>query len=258
MDQIAENGQEAQDLQEQPALNNEPVAKAPEKMLPQSMVDKLIHARTKDVSAKAYEKGMRDAMEQLQAQQQPAMQPQQAAQPTSMGGMQQLSPDQITQMINEVADRKVQDKHQELLQSHMQQQREADAMRVANEFVGKMQAGHEKYPDFAQTVGKLELAKLSDIVRLANGAENTADVMYELAKNPHKIVTLQALIDHPGLQHLAHSEMQRLSDSIKTNEQASKAPSANEPLSRIQPSSVGTDNGERTVKDYRKQPWLRA
>jgi hypothetical protein len=57
---------------------------------------------------------------------------------------------------------------------------------------------------------------------------------------------------------LAQREMHKLSDSIKKNEEAKSQPSVDEPLQPIKHSTVGTDNGSLTVRDLRKQSWLRA
>ena len=68
--------------------------------------------------------------------------------------------------------------------------------------------------------------------------------------NWEKIVSKMA-----NLETLAHMspndaiiQAQRLSQSIKDNEVASKIKTPNEPLSQIRPSNTGTDNGAMALK----------
>lgn len=128
---------------------------------------------------------------------------------------------------------------------------EESAQRIASEFFGKLATGKEKYQDFEKVVGEVELRAIPHVVQLANQVENTADVMYELAKNPTKIAAIQQLI---GISpKLAMAEMQRLAQSIKDNESAAKEKLPNSPLSQIRPSNTGTDNGVLSVKDLRSK-----
>lgn len=97
---------------------------------------------------------------------------------------------------------------------------------------------------------------LHKIPPLANNFDNTADIMYELGKNPSKAVILKQLAQlNPKMGVL---EIQRLSDSIKQNQNARQVPSAQPALSQLTPSLTKTDNGPVTVSDYRNQAWLRA
>jgi hypothetical protein len=159
-----------------------------------------------------------------------------------MGGMEQMTPERIEQMIQEATDKRA---------------RESYANKVATDFLSKMEAGKTKYADFEDTVNALNLPMAPEIVDWANGLDNTADVVYEIAKNPTKFTTILNLA-RGGFGQLAQRELQKLSASIKQNESAADAAkSVNEPLSQIRPSTVGTDNGKMTVRDLRKQPWLR-
>lgn len=206
-----------------------------EKVLTQSEVNDLIGRK----KAEAYEQGKREALAQLQAQSQPVQAP-----VSSMGGMQQYSPDHIRNMVAEEAQRQLQ------YQAQM-----AEGNRIANEFTQKMVAAKDKYPDFEQTVSSLDFTKIPHIVRLANQADNTADIMYDLANNPHKIANLLTLANTDD--RLAQQGIAKLSQSIKQNQAVENQKSSREPLSQMKPSITGTDNGSMTVSDLRKQPWLR-
>lgn len=146
---------------------------------------------------------------------------------------------------------------QNLIASHTAQQaNEWQAQQIAQQFLGKLTAAKDKYPDFEETLATLEVHKFPEVVQLANNFDNTADIMYELAKNPTKAVLLKQCAQlNPNL---AAMEIQRLSDSIKQNETAKQAPSAQPPLSQLTPSITKTDNSPITVRDYRNQSWLRA
>ena len=103
----------------------------------------------------------------------------------------------------------------------------------------------------------LELSTIPEVVQLANTVDNTADVMYELGKNPHKVASLLTLTRYGNVK-LAYAETKKLSDSIKQNQNALQQPVPPEPLSQLKPSNVGTDNGVLTVRELRKQSHLRA
>lgn len=213
-----------------------PAAEKPqEKLLKQSEVNEIIGSAKRE----AYEKGKRESLAEYQKSQAHVQQPNYNANQT-IGGMPQLSDEKIRQLINEEAQK----------MTNM-----AVAQKIANEFTQKMMAAKDKYPDFEQVVGELNLVDMPQIVNWANSLDNTADVMYELAKYPEKLSSVTVLAyTNP---RKATVLLQKLSDSIKQNESALKQPSASEPLSQIKPSTTGTDNGSRTVSDLRKQPWLR-
>lgn len=241
---MTDNAQIEQNQIDQPVVETQETPKATERMFTQAEVSKIAAKEARE----AAERARRNTLAEMEAKTtQNYAQTQQTQQMQQMGGMTQMSPDQIKQMIAEAA------------QSHVAEQAKLmTAHKIFNEFTSKMKGGTEKYPDFDQTVSELRLDKNPKLVMLANGADNTADVMYDLGKNPHKVGTLLALASNPNTEHLAMVELQRLSKSIKDNEAAKAIPEANDPLSQLKPSTLGTDSGKMTVKDYRTQDWLRA
>lgn len=194
-----------------------------EKMLRQSEVNELVGR----VKHEAYSKGLREAT---------------AQQPTSVGGMPQVTEDQIRQMIVDEAQKQTQT---------------AAAHSMLANFSQQMDTGKDKYSDFGETVAGLgDLRNIPHIVQLATETGMADDVLYDLGKNPKKISDLTILSSiNP---QLAKIEMQKLKDSIVKNQDAAKSPEVPDPLSQITPSTVGTDNGVKTVKDLRKMPWARA
>lgn len=219
-----------------PIENNEEIN---EKLVPQSAVDKAV----KHAKHLAYEQGKKEALIALQSQNQDTpknvIENNQAIQ--SLGGMPALSAEQVKKMIVEHSEQQAQHYH---------------AHHIANEFLGKISTGKDKYPDFDETIDALELSTIPEVVQLANSFDNTADVMYELGKNPHKVASLLAL-SRLGNGKLAYLETKKLSDSIKQNQNALQQPTAPEPLSQLKPSQVGLDNGTLSIKELRKQSHLR-
>lgn len=209
---------------------------AQEKVLRQSEVNDLI-GKAKHA---AYEKGKREALEEAARSQQNASAPTQQS-GGSMGGMPQLTEEQVRQMIADEAGRQAQI---------------AAVDKTLSSFAQQMSAGKGRYSDFDETVGMLgNLQNLPHIVDMATGTGMAADVMYELGRNPGKVGNLTTLAYlNPDL---AKVEMRKLADSIKANQEASESPSAKEPLSQVRPSTAGTDNGSNAIRDLRRKPWLR-
>lgn len=223
---------------QEPAAISDPSQETAEKLLRQSQVNNLVgHAKSQ-----AYEKGKRDAMAEL-SNQAPQIPPQ------SMGGVPQLSEEQLSKMVAEHSQ-----KHLEKI-LHEQQMAAINQHhhQVAHEFTQKLNVGKEKYPDWDTTTKHLDYVKFPDLVRLTHGLDNTADVLYDLAKNPHKVAAINGLLINPATHEMAFSEVQKLSNSIKNNELAAQQPSVNEPLSQLKSSSIGTDNGSYTVRDFRNK-----
>jgi hypothetical protein len=156
-----------------------------------------------------------------------------------------------TETVKRIAAEETQRLRNEWMQDAQRNAQEQDAQRIANEFLTKLDTGKGKYQDFDTVINNVEFASIPNVVALSNMVDNTADVIYELGKNPMKIAGLQQLMSISP--KLALSEMQRLSQSIKDNETAGKVRMPNEPLSPLKPSVTGTDNGEMSVADYRKK-----
>lgn len=211
-----------------------PVASAPppiqEKMLPQSEVNELAGK----IRADAYEKGKREA---IMSQQMSASGAQQMAQGS-------LNEEQVRQMMRDEAQK-----------INAQQAQMLEAQRIVGEFASKMDLGKEAYTDFEDTVRQLDLRAIPEIVQLANSVGNTADIMYDLGKNPYKIANLKVLAQTSP--HLARAEMNRLSQSITSNKQAVAQVSTREPLGQMKPSTASVDSGPMTLKDMKRQKWAR-
>lgn len=136
--------------------------------------------------------------------------------------------------------------------SHETQKRyEAEAaQKTVQNFWNKIAPGKEKYNDFEAVTGDIEYARFPNVVQLlAEHVDNSHDMLYELGKDRGKMATLEQLAYMSPKD--AIRQAQRMSQSLKDNEAASKTRIPNEPLSRMRPSNTGTDNGVMGVKDYR-------
>jgi hypothetical protein len=164
-----------------------------------------------------------------------------------------LSESQVRQLAAEESQRM---RNDWITENHRSQQ-EQEAKRIASEFFTKLDAGKANLPDFDKVMSKVDLRTIPDHVQLANMVDNTAAVMYELINNPVKIGQIQNLIDidqRAGrTPALALAEMQRISQSIKDNAKGANFKAPNEPLSRLHPSTAGTDTGALGVADYKRR-----
>lgn len=194
---------------------------------------------------KAFEKGRLEAMQEFQAQQQ--QQQQEPQQGGSLGGMQQFSQADIERMIQEHATRATQEHIQNQLLEMKQQQ-------MVGSFVQKMQVAEQQYPGLEQELNQLNYSdpRIHAFIGMVNDFENTGDIMKEVLDNPYKLS--QILSDIQDQPYLAQKNLQKLSASIKQNQQAKiEEAQARDPYSQLKPStSAGMDNGNMSVADYRK------
>lgn len=245
-------------------ITNEPESLEPQLSNEDSAVSKDNEERlynSKEVSAivkrereKALEKAKRDTLMELQSQNQsqdaqptqasPVAQQQQAQ--TGLGGMNNISPEQIQQMMHQALPK--------LMEQHINN---AKQEQVINSFVSKMQAAEEQHPGLEEELNQLNWKdnRTSALAMLTNDLENTGDVMRELLDHPGKFGELLNLVD--SQPHLAAKQLYSLSNSIKQNQKAqAENKRAHEPLGQIKPSlNAGMDNGQASVTDFRKMKW---
>lgn len=227
---------------EQPAEDISEVTDNIDELLPKSTVSKIVARERQKADAKAYERGKREALMQLQQEQ---MQQQVQAQPSSIGGMQQLSQADIEKLI---ADRTSQ-VLQENIQQHVTQ---LQNKQLVDSFVSKMQAAEQKYPGLEKQLSELDYESMTPLIKMANDMENTGDIMKELIDNPSKMGNMLTLLyTQPNM---AKRAMNELSNSIKQNEAAkAEEAQARDPMSQLRPSSsAGMESGPMSVNDFRK------
>lgn len=226
-----------QGVMPEPEAQSEPV----NDMLDKNTVSKIVERER----LKAFEKGKREALMELQQQQQAPQESapvqNQAQAPQQLGGMQQMSAADIERMIAERAP--------QLLQDHVNQVKN---QQTVESFVAKMQAAEAKYPGLEAKLNEIDYSSMAPLISLANDMENTGDIMKELLDNPMKMGNLLTLqYTQPAMAKRAMAE---LSNSIKTNQDAlAQEKQAQDPMSQLKPStSAGMDNSAMSVSDFRK------
>jgi FtsZ-binding cell division protein ZapB len=211
---------------------------AQEKMIPVSRVEELVK--------KAKLKG-RDAMqEEIEAVRRENEQLKAGG--GSMGGMAApIDVDSLRQQI--LADLKQQFQQQD--ETRAQEELQREAQRLADEYHGRMSAGKSQFEDFDEIMADFNPAAFPNLVYLATQVDNTPAVMYELMKNPSKWATAAVLAERDP--NAAQNMINRMSASIKANETAkAQEREVNAPLSRMQSSPTGQDNGALGLRDFKR------
>lgn len=231
-----ENSKDVQNNQAVTQDNSGSAEAKKEKLIPQSEVDKLVYAKKME----GYERGQRETLANANTEKNLA-----ASVDENDPNKVLIDRNELAKIVNEESAR-------------LSEQQRAQA--TINQFVAKVQAGSAKYSDYDGTVAKLNLQHLPpSLVEITNAMDNTADVLYELGKNPSKFSSVLNLCN--ASPQLAYDEITRLSSSIKKNEEAAKQNAqvkVNEPLDQVKPSTTGTDSGRlETVKDFMNHPDLR-
>lgn len=227
-----------------------------ERTFRQSEVNDLV-GRAKSEAIERYKRDTSVASHNYQPQQQPQPGYQQPYQPqyqTPQQAPQNRSDDDVRRLAAEETQRL---RNEWIQESHRSAQ-EQEGQRIASEFFTKLEASKSSLPDFDKVMGDVDLRSIPYHVQLANMVDNTAEVMYEMAKNPSKIGQIQSLIDidiragrHPKL---ALAEIKKLSQSIKDNAAGSKFQAPNDPLRQLPPSNAGAGNtGALTTADYKRK-----
>lgn len=228
--------------EESPDLTHVNEVKTEEKLVPQEEVNRLIGK----VHAKALEKGYKKAMEEMKQQQFAQVPPQDnMAQQMPIG----QPPIQQQQPIYNAQD--IQQQVQQAILAERQEQQRQEAINLANQMqqrVGqKLAEVQPKYTDFNDVMQNLNMQNPhhEQVVHAVSGLDNAGDVLYELLKNPSKLANVSTMIDlYRHNPNVALNELNKISQSIKTNETAQSAPRPPEPLTQANPKPTSTGNGE--------------
>lgn len=227
-------------VQDEVPANAEPIVEeAPKKSFSSDAVKKVVERE----KAKAFERGKREALMELQNQeggQQEQMQPQ--GQNIGLGGMKQMTPEDVERMIAERAP--------QALQSHVQKLQQEQ---MVNTFVQKMQLAETQHPGLEQELNNLNYndPRMHSFIAMANQMENTGDIMKEVLDNPTKMESLLNMAHNQPYQ--AQKALKSLSDSIKTNQQGkAEEVRARDPMSQIK-SSTTSGNKELSQHDMSQE-----
>jgi hypothetical protein len=235
-------------MDEEAVLSEQELQAEPEKTLPVSRVNEIVK-REKGIAAEKVRKEL-----EAQYSQELAHARSQSPKPVQ---------DDMTSLEDRVVNRLMAEakKHEDAEAKRYHEEQERLQLEEANKLVqkysSKMAQGKEFFDDFEETMGDFSPQAFPQLVYLAAQEENTPAIMYELAKNPLKLASLQKLAEmHPAL---AEKEMKKLALSISQNHQAVQGNvSAPQPLSRLKSSkSTGVDSGKMSVADFKNADWLR-
>jgi hypothetical protein len=189
-----------------------------------------------------------EAVESYRRQQQE--QPQYIEQKYGQNPTQPNTPDdRIRQVAAEEAKRHFETVRQEAYQRSQDEM----AQRTVQNFRNKVQAGKDKYQDFDKIAPSEEtLGSYPNVVQLLGDyVDNSGDILYHLGQDLTKMELIESMAMRSPQAAIKH--MQKLSQSLKDNDAASKVRLPNEPLHQMRPSNTGTDSGAMSVRDYRNK-----
>jgi hypothetical protein len=190
-------------------------------------------------------KEARKAAEQAEARSRAEMARSQQAAPQqtapSVGGIQQMSPEQIQQMIRQEA---------------FQMSREHQAKQIEESWLNSMDAEKQSDPEFADLYDALNIEAQPQLIMAMLGMDNKGKIVKDLAQNPAKYANILTLANG-GAFKLAELELRKLSKSIQANMEAQKGQKVDPPLGQVKSSNIGGDDGKNSVTDFRNQDWLR-
>ncbi|WP_218813994.1 hypothetical protein [Rickettsiella endosymbiont of Dermanyssus gallinae] len=197
---------------------------AAEKHLPQSAINRIVVEAKRD----AYEQGIKVGKASTIA-------PIEATPPSTSSN---LTIEQVQKIIDENEARQAKARY------------EQQAQQASQDFLGKLKSGEEKYSDFNETIHSVNWTSIPHVLDLANQTDETAAVVYELAKTPQKAITLWQLYQVNPKAALA--ETKKIAESIKQNQR--QHPSTRPPLSPLTPSVTRMSNGPLTVRELKEDP----
>lgn len=202
-----------------------PQVQIAEKMLPQSQVNEIVGNARREAAERAVEAYKR---QNVQAVQQTQEQPNYRN--VSEEDIKRLTGDEIKRHFTQIE------------QDAQERANTEAANRIVGMFRDKIVAGKDKFQDFESVTGNVAMQYYPNVVQLlAEHVDNTADVLYHLAKNRDKLYRLESLSGHNSTD--AVYEIKRLSESIKANDEDAQSKYPNAPLSQQRPSNSGTDSG---------------
>lgn len=210
---------------------NSTIEASGEKMVPQSVFDRVI----KEKQLAAAEKARREMQQEYEAKKQP-----------------EINTDEL---INAAVER-MEEKQKRLNEESLSNKNKEEADKLAASYISKLNDAFSRADDFEEVFDGFNHSVFFNTVSLVAKMDNGGDIMYQLVKNPEKLAAIEKMaIGHPAGAKKMLDQLSASMQEIEKAKQTSKT--ANSPLSRIQSSTVGSDNGEMSIRDLRKQKYLR-
>lgn len=214
-----------------------------ERTFKQSEVSNLV-SRAKNEAVEAYRR---------QQQEQPQYIEQKYGSQDKSSPSQNSSNNSYDERIRQVAAEEAKRHFESVRQEAYQRSQDEMAQRTVQNFRNKVLAAREKYQDFDKIAPSEDiLASYPNVVQLLGDyVDNSGEILYSLGQDFTKLELIESMSNRNPQAAILH--MQKLSQSIKDNEAASKVKLPNEPLHQMRPSNTGTDNGAMSVGDYRRK-----
>lgn len=169
-----------------------------------------------------------------------------------LGGVKEVDEDKIYKNVTA----KLQADAEEAEKERAAAEHDVAMRKLSASYFEKLAKGGEKYNDFDEIMKGFKHHAFPQIVYLVADKENTADIMYELAKNPQKLAVVNMWAEKDPER--AAAELDKLSESISQNESAAQEyQPTNPPISQIKQSNVGMNNGKMSLEDFKKAEWNR-
>lgn len=172
--------------------------------------------------------------------------PQQGQQPAA-NAQQPNTSDMQNPQVYEAVKQELANQQQQAIRAQQKQQ----ISELLNTYDQEMKTGEEHYEDFKEVTGKFNPDDFPEIALMAAQLGNIPHVMYALNKDPGRLAAIVGLMQRSP--HYAFEELKALAKSVNDNMEA-KAKYANpiKPLTSVKASTAGTDNGRRSVTDWKK------
>lgn len=154
--------------------------------------------------------------------------------------------------IRKLASAELEKQRQAWLQESEQKANEERAKKIVESYKKKIDSDKSQYEDFDTVVQGLDMGLVPNVVQLlAEYTENSAGVLYELARNRTKMYAIENMCNKNPSD--AIHEIKRLEKSIKDAKESGNYKQAKAPLSQQKSSSVGMSSGKPlTVADFKK------
>lgn len=198
-------------------------------------VNRLVHERTREASQKAYERAQKEAAEQYKS---------------GMGGMSAApTEEKLLEMMEQVFTQK----QNELHKSFQEQETRKQIDTLANEFMGKIESGKEKYPSLKERQD--EIGDLAMLVPFINETSEVAGIANHLLENEGALA--QLLVLRQTSPSSLRRAITKIEAAIKQNDASTSQQYPEEPLNHISPSHNAMDSGSSSIDSLKKQDWLR-
>jgi hypothetical protein len=148
--------------------------------------------------------------------------------------------------------------YQQIQERFNKEAQERQIAQIASNYQAKINEAKGDYEDFDEATKNYDPSASFKLSVLLSGMENGGHILYDLVKNPNKLIQLDTLAEK--YPRMAQAELAKLGKSISDNRKAQDdAQNSNvpDPLNRLSPSHVVGTNGKQSIRNIRNQSHLR-